>query len=143
LQDDRAYALWAISRPLFIAGAVLGFMIWWPIGCALLFLAVWNRRLGRLLFGAEAGGFQRFGCGGGWERPRGFERRGGRPSGNAAFDDYRASTLRRLEEEQAEFATFLERLRFAKDKSEFDQFMNERRGRPPAPPPEPPSPGQA
>ncbi len=52
-------------------------------------------------------------------------------SGNRAFDDYRTETLKRLEDEQREFKEFLERLRFAKDRSEFDQFMNERRNRPP------------
>ena len=36
----------------------------------------------------------------------------------------------RLEEEQREFRDFLDRLRFAKDKTEFDQFMAERRNRP-------------
>ena len=51
-------------------------------------------------------------------------------SGNRAFDDYRADTLRRLEDEQREFREFLERLRLAKDKTEFDQFMAERRNRP-------------
>ena len=51
-------------------------------------------------------------------------------SGNHAFDDYRAETLKRLEEEQQEFKDFLARLRFARDRSEFDQFMAERRGRP-------------
>jgi hypothetical protein len=50
-------------------------------------------------------------------------------SGNRAFDDYRAETLKRLEEEQREFRDFLDRLRFAKDKTEFDQFMAERRNR--------------
>lgn len=54
-------------------------------------------------------------------------------SGNHAFDEYKSETLRRLEEEQKEFGSFLERLRFAKDKAEFDQFMAERRGRPPTP----------
>ena len=49
------------------------------------------------------------------------------PGGNAAFDDYRAETLRRLEEEQKEFVAYLERLRRARDKAEFDQFMAERR----------------
>ena len=65
-------------------------------------------------------------------------------SGNRAFDDYRTETLRRLEEEQREFKEFLERLRFAKDRSEFDQFMNERRNRfqDGNPPPPPPSQGQ-
>jgi hypothetical protein len=48
-------------------------------------------------------------------------------SGNHAFDEYRAETLRRLEEEQQEFMAFLERLRHAKDKAEFDQFMAEHR----------------
>ena len=51
-------------------------------------------------------------------------------SGNRAFDEYRTETLRRLEEEQREFRSFLDRLRFAKDKTEFDQFMAERRDRP-------------
>jgi hypothetical protein len=55
-------------------------------------------------------------------------------SGNRAFDEYKAETLRRMEEEQKDFGAFLERLRFAKDKSEFDQFMADRRNRPPAPP---------
>jgi hypothetical protein len=58
-------------------------------------------------------------------------------SGNRAFDEYRAETLRRLEEEQKEFGAYLDRLRFAKDKAEFDQFMTELRQRPPVPP-EPP-----
>lgn len=47
--------------------------------------------------------------------------------GHSAFDGYRADTLRRLEEEQREFQEFLGRLRTAKDKAEFDQFMAERR----------------
>jgi hypothetical protein len=51
-------------------------------------------------------------------------------SGNRAFDEYRSETLKRLEEEQREFKDFLARLRFAKDRAEFDQFMAERR-RPP------------
>jgi hypothetical protein len=51
-------------------------------------------------------------------------------SGNRAFDEYRADTLRRLEEEQKAFAAYLDRLRFAKDKAEFDQFMAERWERP-------------
>ena len=50
-----------------------------------------------------------------------------RSSGNNAFDEYRADTLRRLEEEEKEFHEFLNRLRAAKDKSEFDQFMADRR----------------
>ena len=48
-------------------------------------------------------------------------------SGNHAFDEYREETLRRLEDEQTEFKDFLERLRHAKDKAEFDQFMADRK----------------
>lgn len=45
---------------------------------------------------------------------------------STAFDAYRAETLRRLEEEQGRFDDFLGRLRAAKDKSEFDAFMDDR-----------------
>ena len=58
-----------------------------------------------------------------WQPPQ-------RSSGNRAFDEYRTETIRRLEDEQREFHDFLDRLRLAKDKSEFDQFMAERRNRP-------------
>ena len=50
-------------------------------------------------------------------------------SGNAAFDEYRTETIKRLEDEQKEFVEYLEKLRQAKDKQEFDQFMADRRGR--------------
>ena len=35
--------------------------------------------------------------------------------------------MRRLEQEERDFQDFLARLRMAKDKAEFDQFMAERR----------------
>lgn len=47
-------------------------------------------------------------------------------TGNSAFDAYKEDTLRRLEEEQSDFEAFLTRLREAKDKAEFDQFMEDR-----------------
>lgn len=47
-------------------------------------------------------------------------------SGNTAFDAYKSETLRRLEDEQENFESFLQRLRESKDKSEFDQFMDDR-----------------
>ncbi len=61
-------------------------------------------------------------------------------SGNRAFDEYRSETLKRLEEEEREFKDVLARLRFARDRAEFDQFMADRRGRPSGPdsPAEPP-----
>ena len=49
-----------------------------------------------------------------------------RTSGNVAFDSYKQETLKRLEEEQDAFQAFLDRLREAKDKTEFDEFMNDR-----------------
>lgn len=54
-----------------------------------------------------------------------------RSKGSPAFDEYRAQTLRRLELEQDEFQEFVDHLRMAKDKAEFDQFIAERRGPPP------------
>jgi hypothetical protein len=59
-----------------------------------------------------------------------------RPSqtrGNRAFDEYRAETLRRLEDEQREFEKFLDRLRMARDKAEFNRFMADRRAGPEVP----------
>jgi hypothetical protein len=56
-------------------------------------------------------------------------------SGNQTFDEYRAKTLRRLEQDQHDFQEFLARLRLAKGKAEFDAFMAERHGpREPQPP---------
>ena len=49
----------------------------------------------------------------------------------------KAAQAARLEEEQREFKEFLDRLRHAKDKAEFDEFMAERRHRPQAPAPHP------
>lgn len=47
-------------------------------------------------------------------------------SGNATFDAYKAEMLKRLEDEQAAFESFLSRLRAAKDQQEFDAFMADR-----------------
>lgn len=49
-----------------------------------------------------------------------------RPTGNAAFDAYKADTIKRLQDDQQAFEAFLQRLRQAKDKSEFDAFMDDR-----------------
>ncbi len=47
-------------------------------------------------------------------------------SGNASFDAYRDDLMGRLEREQNEFDNFLTRLRDAKDKAEFDTFLDDR-----------------
>ena len=135
-----------MSRPAGIAAMILGFVLWWPVGLAMLFFLIFSGRIGcrRSRWDRHqstgGGGVPPWAppwaqwnnwCGGGKTQ---------RSSGNSAFDEYRADTLRRLEEEQTEFTTFLERLRFAKDKAEFDQFMADRRQtpRPPSVPDEPP-----
>ena len=96
----------------------------------------WDRKIARMQDKIERirGRMDRFKGRGDWFSPA--------SSGNNAFDDYRAETLRRLEDEQREFKEFLGRLRFAKDRAEFDQFMAERRQRPyePNSPSEPPPP---
>jgi hypothetical protein len=51
------------------------------------------------------------------------------PTGNSAFDAYRAQTLARLEAERVSFEAFLARLREAKDAREFDQFLDDRAAR--------------
>jgi len=91
----------------------------------------WQRRMERMQERMERmqGAAERWGGG---RRYRGT-------SGNRAFDEYRAETLRRLEEEQREFMEFLDRLRHAKDKVEFDQFMAERGRRPQGETPQPQS----
>jgi hypothetical protein len=52
--------------------------------------------------------------------------------GHSAFEEYRAQTLQRLDQEQREFQEFIARLRAAKDKEEFEQFITDRRMRPPS-----------
>ena len=139
------HPFWAphfIPKPVLILLTILGFMLWWPVGLLLLAVTLWQRRMfcGYRRWGGWQSAGPGPGTGAGWKNWFGGEHPPGGPSsGNRAFDEYRTETLRRLEEEQKEFAEFLERLRFAKDKAEFDQFMNERRDRPSGSPPEPPA----
>jgi hypothetical protein len=44
-------------------------------------------------------------------------------SGNAAFDEYRAETMARLEAEHEAFGKYLVDLEMKKDRAEFDDFM--------------------
>ena len=103
----------ARGKGAWIAAMVLGFILFWPIGLALLAYMIWSKRM----FNGSCG------------KSRHMTRHSFRSSGNSAFDAYKADTLRRLEEEQQAFETFLQRLRDAKDKSEFDQFMDDREKR--------------
>ena len=126
-----------IPRPLWIAALVLGFIWYWPIGLAILAYLIGGGRFGRhwgpgrwynMPPGRNGGGSAtRAGRRGMWGSCCWHRDAEPPPSGNAAFDEYRAETLRRLEEEQREFQAYLDRLRRARDKAEFDQFMDERR----------------
>ena len=130
-----------IPKPIWIVAIVLGFIVFWPLGLAILAYTIGSRRWGRRFEGpgqwyspAPQGQGQEQGraCGwakwGDWSTPWNQPQRpDAKPSGNAAFDEYRAETLKRLEDEQREFVEYLERLRRAKDKAEFDQFMADRR----------------
>ncbi|HJS84314.1 MAG TPA: DUF2852 domain-containing protein [Acetobacteraceae bacterium] len=135
------------GKPLWIALMILAFIAWWPLGLAVLFFLIGSGRMGcrghRARTWAERNGQRNGGPGwsGPWSGWRSFcgEDRAEPTSGNRAFDQYRSDTLRRLEEEQREFAAFLDRLRFAKDKAEFDDFMNQRRQRPESPTEAPPA----
>ncbi len=124
-----------------IAAMVLGFIVHWPIGLAILAFLIFSGRLrawkhgegpgrwyNQTADGAPGNGRSQ-GCAWTWNWGCGSRSQAAPSSGNHAFDEYRAETLRRLEEEQREFREYLDRLRQAKDKAEFDQFMNERRGR--------------
>ena len=115
------------GKPAWIAAIVLGFIVFWPIGLLTLAYVIWSGRMG---CGHRAGAARWSG----WNKAGRWHHYPS--SGNTAFDEYRSETLKRLEEEEQEFRDFLERLRAAKDKTEFDQFMAERKHRP-SPPEEP------
>lgn len=114
------------GKPAWIAATVFGFWAFWPLGLAILLYLALSGRLRE--WRMESRGFWRNMQTDKGAKPSG--RRGGRSSGNHAFDTYRTETIQRLEDEQREFAEYLERLRQARDKAEFDQFMAERRKRP-------------
>ncbi|MCB1473027.1 MAG: DUF2852 domain-containing protein [Rhodobiaceae bacterium] len=101
--------------PLNIVLMVIGFMVYWPLGLAMIAWIVWGEKIVNRVQDAEVH----------WRAQR---------SGNKAFDDYRREELERLEEKRREldreaedFQSFLRELRSAKDKQEFDRFMAARR----------------
>lgn len=121
--------------PLTIGLMVLGFIIFWPLGLAMLAYIIWGEKFGGSAEKAQA--YWNKGCGymRNNHKHHGFGRNEFSSSGNAAFDEYRAEQLRRLEEERARldaeidaFHEYMANLRKAKDREEFDRFMGEHRG---------------
>jgi len=127
------------GKPAWITLMILGFVIFWPIGLAILGYLLWSKRMGcssRKNFRNRFWGDSNHeGPGGGSSNgPDGSPSKGMRAwarhtttSGNRAFDEYRAETMQRLEEEFDEFQGFLGQLRAARDKKEFDRFMKSRK----------------
>jgi len=115
--------------PATIALMVLGFMVFWPLGLAMLAYILWGNRFEgfrRDFRGAKESFFGN--CRAHHRRHHGFGR-----TGNVAFDDWREKELERLEEERRrldetlkEFDSYVRELRRAKDQQEFDRFMAER-----------------
>jgi hypothetical protein len=129
----------AFGKPAWIALIVLGFMVWWPVGLSVLAFTIGSGRMGCGHQGHWQNKMDRMQrkmdwmrsrvSGGPWNATWNAPWNYAPSSGNRAFDEYRTETLRRLEDEQREFREFLDRLRVAKDKTEFDAFMAERRNR--------------
>lgn len=108
--DEKGKGAW-------ITAMVLGFIFVWPVGLALLCYMIWSKRM----FSKSCRNSNHSARRQMWSAMK--------PSGNMAFDAYKNETLKRLEQEQDAFESFLERLREAKDKSEFDNFMEDREKR--------------
>lgn len=111
--------------PATIALMVIGFMVFWPLGLAMLAYIIWGDRLEsfkRDVNRATDGVFA--GC----RRKAWRTHRSG--TGNIAFDEWREKELERLAEERRrldetlrEFDDYARELRRAKDREEFDRFM--------------------
>lgn len=122
--------------PLTIALMVLGFVVWFPLGLAMLAYILWGEMFGGSQEKAEAFvNKSRAWCRG--QEFRHNRHNGGwrNSSGNAAFDDYRAEQLKRLDEERKRldeeihaFHEYMRNLRMARDREEFDRFMRDRNG---------------
>jgi hypothetical protein len=114
--------------PATIALMVLGFILFWPLGLAMLAYIIWGDRLDGLkrdVNRATDSFTANF---------RGATRPMRSHTGNVAFDDWREAELKRLDEERArleamrdEFEDYARELRRAKDQEEFDRFMKSRR----------------
>lgn len=123
----------AIIKPewsfITIALMVVGFMLFWPLGLAMLGYIMWGERFGGSADKAERWVSKQKKCWGGSRR----HRRQRHASGNAAFDNYREDQLNRLDEERRKldedvnkFHDYVQNLRMARDREEFDRYMRNR-----------------
>ncbi len=126
-------------QPVELVAMILGFVFFWPIGLAILVFKLCGGQFPRFAgtewqSGPWAGGtawarnFWGGGTSSGWQPWSGLR------GSNEAFEEYKRSTLERLEaerrklaEEERAFADFLRELRRARDREEFDRFMQARR----------------
>ena len=126
---SRASMIRPAWTPATIAMMVIGFMLFWPLGLAMLAYILWGDRLDEFkndVNRATDNMTSSFSCRGRrHKRAHSFSR-----SGNVAFDDWREAEMTRLEEERRkldemrrEFDEYLRELRRAKDADEFDEFM--------------------
>jgi hypothetical protein len=130
-----------------IIAMILGFIVFWPIGLAILGYKVWQGRYGgpdlqtlaankwqdARMMASNSSWSSSWGCGAMSRASRFYAS----STGNAAFDEWRTAELARLDEErrklddaQREFAEYVDAIRRAKDREEFERFMAERRARP-------------
>ncbi|TNM60601.1 DUF2852 domain-containing protein [Aliirhizobium smilacinae] len=119
--------------PATIALMVLGFVVFWPLGLAM---------LAYIIFGDRLHGFKRDANDRADKWFAGCRKATSRynthfSTGNVAFDDWRKAELDRLDEERRrldemreDFDTYARELRRAKDQEEFDRFMRDRKNRP-------------
>ena len=116
--------------PATIALMVLGFVVFWPLGLAMLAYILFGEKLKTFKKDANdtvdgmCSAFKRGGRRSNWTHR----------TGNVAFDDWREAELARLDEERRkldemreEFDTYARELRRAKDQEEFDRFMRDRK----------------
>ena len=114
--------------PVTIAMMIVGFMIAWPLGLAVIAYIIWGDRLEAFKGEVNRATDSAAGLFGGKGALGGFDR-----TGNVAFDEWRTAELKRIEDERAkvaaarhEFDEYLRELRRAKDEEEFRLFMAER-----------------
>ena len=114
--------------PAMVAIMVVGFLIKWPIGLAVLAYIIWGDRIAAFKQQAErkCNGF----FANAWCRSNTSATR----SGNVAFDEWQKSELERLSAERrkldemcAEFDAHIVELRRARDQDEFERFMDARK----------------